>query len=188
MPAVNSKGCGPSSLRRHWLKRWRVHHPEEQYPLNTIADLLQTEDIVLDLAVATKNQLFEEIGQHMEARHGMPREWVALSLSRREAVGSTGLGEGVAIPHARIKDLERIQIAYFRLVSPIPFAAPDGQPVSDILVLLVPKQASAAHLAILADASRMFSDSQFRAQLQACQAASEVGELFASWPHCLIAD
>jgi len=151
--------------------------------LNTIAELLQTEDIVLDLDVATKSQLFEEIGRHMEGRHGMPQAWVVLSLSRREEVGSTGLGEGVAIPHARIKDLDRIQMAYLRLASPIPFAAPDGKPVSDILVLLVPKQATEEHLSILADATRMFSDARFRERLHLCKDSSAVLQLFATWPH-----
>jgi PTS system nitrogen regulatory IIA component len=165
---------------RQWMERSRIHHPEEELQLNRIADLLRTEDIILDLVVASKNQLFDEIGRHMENKHGMPQAWVVLSLSRREEVGSTGLGEGVAIPHARIKDLERIQIAYFRLAAPIPFGAPDGKPVSHILVLLVPKQAMEEHLSILADASRMFSDARFRERLHLCQQASAVSALFAS--------
>ncbi len=146
-----------------------------------IADLLRTADIILDLAVASKSQLFDEIGRHMESRHGMPQDWVVLSLSRREEVGSTALGEGVAIPHARVKNLDRIQIGYFRLTTPIPFAAPDGKPVSNILVLLVPKQAIEEHLTILADATRMFSDARFRERVQLCKEASKVKELFASW-------
>jgi len=151
--------------------------------LNTIADLLRAEDILLNLDVATKTQLIEEIGRHMQARHGMPQDWVILSLSRREEVGSTGLGEGVAIPHARIKDLDQIRIAYFRLAAPIPFAAPDGKPVSDILVLLVPKQAMEEHLSILADAARMFSDARFRERLHLCEDSLAVLQLFATWPH-----
>lgn len=178
----NGKMGHPSALRRCWIERWRIYHPEEEYKLKTIVDLLTTEDIVLNLEVAGKEQLLEEIGRHMESRHGMPQAWVVLSLSRREEVGSTGLGEGVAIPHARIKDLERIQAAYFRLATPIPFAAPDGHPVSDILVLLVPKQATDEHLSILADATGMFSNSRFRECLHLCSQASAVQELFATWP------
>jgi len=178
-------GAGtPFSIHRQWIERWRVYHPEEERQLKPISDLLRSEDIVLDLVVTTKRQLFDEIGRHMESRHGMPQAWVVLSLSRREEVGSTGLGEGVAIPHARIKDLERIRIAFFRLAAPIPFAAPDGKPVSDILVLLVPKQATEEHLTILADATRMFSDSRFRERLHLCDQASAVQQLFATWP-CL---
>jgi PTS system nitrogen regulatory IIA component len=185
MPALKSeprRAGRPDPSFRQWIEQWRLHHPVEECQLKTIADLLQTEDIVLDLDVATKSQLFEEIGRHMEGRHGMPQAWVVLSLSRREEVGSTGLGEGVAIPHARIKDLNQIRIAYFRLASPIPFASPDGKPVSDILVLLVPKQATEEHLSILADATRMFSDSRFREHLHLCAQSLAVQQLFATWP------
>ena len=186
MPALKSeprRAGRPDPSFRQWIEQWRLHHPVEERQLKTIADHLHAEDIVLDVDVATKSQLFEEIGLHMEGRHGIPQAWVVLSLSRREEVGSTGLGEGVAIPHARIKDLDRIRIAYFRLASPIPFAAPDGKPVSDILVLLVPKQATEEHLSILADATRMFSDASFRERLHLCEDSSAVLQLFATWPH-----
>jgi len=150
--------------------------------LKSIADLLPARDIILDLEVANKDQLFDAIGRHMEATHGLPKEWVVLSLSRREQVGSTGLGEGVAIPHARIKDLLCMQLAYLRLKSPIPFSAPDGKPVSDILVLLVPKPATEEHLAILAEASRLFSDADFRERLHQCGEPAAAKKLFAGWP------
>ncbi len=185
MPALKTEHWGtgrPDPFSSQWIERWRVPHPVEEYQLNTIADLLRTEDILLDLDVVTISQLFDEIGRHMESRHGMPQAWVVLSLSRREEVGATGLGEGVAIPHARIKDLERIQVAYFRLAAPIPFAAPDGKPVSDVLVLLVPKQAMEEHLSILADATRIFSDTRFRKHLNLCAQPSAVRQLFATWP------
>lgn len=150
--------------------------------MNSIADLLRAEDIIFDMEVASKSQLFSEIGRHMESKHGMPQAWVVLSLSRREEVGSTGLGSGVAVPHARIKDLERIQLAYIRLGSPIPFDAPDGKPVSDILVLLVPKQATEEHLRILSEATRMFSDAQFRERIGRCKQATEAKLQFDAWP------
>lgn len=150
--------------------------------MNTIADLLRSEDILFDLTVANKSQLFEEIGRHMERKHGMPQAWVVLSLTRREEVGATGLGDGVAIPHARIKDLDRVQIAYFRLSVPIPFDAPDGKPVSDIIVLLVPKQATEEHLQILAEATQMFSDQGFRERLRYCTQAGEAKRQFDAWP------
>ena len=149
--------------------------------MNAIADLLRQEDILLNMNVSSKSQLLEEVGRHMEKVHAMPQEWVAASLARREKVGSTGLGEGFAIPHARVKDLDRIQVAYVRLKLPIPFGAPDGKPVSDILVLLVPKQSAEEHLIILADATRMFSNQRFREQLKLCDNPLEVKRLFETW-------
>ena len=149
--------------------------------MNAIANLLWPEDIVLDLDVSSKTQLFDEIGRHMEREHAMPQEWVVSSLDRREQVGSTGLGQGVAIPHARIRDLDHIQAAYVRLKSPIPYDAPDGRPVTDVLVLLVPKQATEEHLKILAETTQIFADRSFRERLHACAHALEVKRLFEEW-------
>ena len=148
--------------------------------MSTIAKYLWPEDILLDIEVAGKSQLFDEIGRHMEKAHALQQAWVAAGLSRREQAGSTALGEGVAIPHARVEDLTQIQVAYLRLKRPIPFDAPDGLLVSDVLVLLVPKYATEEHLMILADATQMFADLQFREQLHACRHALEVRELFDS--------
>jgi PTS system nitrogen regulatory IIA component len=150
----------------------------EKAALPMLADLLGVEDILLAMDAASKRQLFEEIGRHMEREHALPQAWVTESLSRREDVGSTGLGRGVAIPHARVKNLKRMQVAYVRLTQAIPFDAPDGRPVSDILVLLVPKQATEEHLGILAQATQLFSDRDFREHLHPCQSASEVKRLF----------
>ncbi|WP_366504391.1 PTS sugar transporter subunit IIA [Propionivibrio sp.] len=74
-----------------------------------------------------------------------------------------------------------MQVSYVGLKSPIPFDAPDGKPVSDILVLLVPKQATEEHLQILAEATQMFSDGRFRERLHQCKHAQEVKQLFATW-------
>ena len=148
--------------------------------MNTIAQYLWPEDILLDVEVASKGQLFDAIGRHMEREHAMPKERVVVGLSRREQVGSTGLGEGVAIPHTRVEDLSRIHLAYLRLNSPLPFDAPDGRPVSDVLIILVPKQATEEHLLILADVAQLFSDRQFRERLHSCHHALEVMALFKS--------
>lgn len=149
--------------------------------MTTIAKLLSAEDILLDLDVADQDQLFQEIGRHMAALHGLPQEWVARSLARREQVGSTGLGDGFAIPHARVADLERVRLAYIRLKTAIPFAAPDGQPVAEMLVILVPKEACDEHLNLLADATKIFSNRQFRARLQLRKQALGVKQLFDTW-------
>lgn len=153
--------------------------PKED-PLNTIAKYLWPEDILLDIEVASKSQLFDAIGRHMEREHAMPRERLVVGLSRREQVGSTGLGEGVAIPHTRVEHLSRIHLAYLRLNSPLLFDAPDDRPVYDVLVILVPKQATEEHLLILADAAQLFSDRQFRERLHSCHHALEVMALFES--------
>jgi PTS system nitrogen regulatory IIA component len=117
----------------------------------------------------------------MQREHGLAQDWVVMSLSRREQAGSTALGQGVAVPHARIKGLGRIWAMYARLKSPIPFGAADGEPVGDVLVLLVPAPATDEHLSLLAEAAGLFSDRDFREQLRASGDRREVVQLFATW-------
>jgi|CXWL01.1.fsa_nt_gi PTS system nitrogen regulatory IIA component len=148
--------------------------------LGAIAQHLWPEDILLDIKVANKDELFEVIGRHMEREHAIPCDRVISGLSRRERVGSTGLGEGIAIPHARVESLTRIHAVYLHIKTPISYDAPDGQSVSDVLVLLVPKQATEEHLLILADATQMFADYRFRQRLRACNHPIEVKSLFES--------
>ncbi|MDR3393673.1 MAG: PTS sugar transporter subunit IIA [Parasulfuritortus sp.] len=149
--------------------------------VNLIASRLGKEDILLDVEVSSKGALFDAIGQHMEQEHSLSCEAVASSLGRRELLGSTGLGDGFAIPHARVRNLDRIRIAYLQLKSPIPFDATDGKPVFDILVLLVPKEAADEHLKVLAEASRMFGNKRFRARLRECADPAAAKQLFDSW-------
>jgi PTS system nitrogen regulatory IIA component len=93
--------------------------------MKNIAEYIQRDDVVLDLDVMSKEQLFDSIDQHMYMRHGVTRGQVAMHLRNRERVGSTGLGKGIAIPHARVKDLPNVRLGYFRLKSPIAYEAPD---------------------------------------------------------------
>ena len=146
-----------------------------------IAELLTPEDILLDVDVAGKKELLDEIGRHMQQAHDLSCESVVLSLSHREQIGSTGLGQGVAIPHARVQFLDHVQAAYLRLKTPIAFDAPDGKPVSDILVLLVPKQAAEEHLTILAESAQMLSDRRLRERLHRCGSPLDVKRLIDGW-------
>ena len=90
----------------------------------SIADILRPEDILLDLNVSGATALFDEVGQLMQRRHGLPRVRVAEALVQREAFGSTALGQGVAIPHGRLAGLRETHAAYVRPRRPMPFAAP----------------------------------------------------------------
>jgi PTS system nitrogen regulatory IIA component len=148
--------------------------------MNRVATYLEPEDILLDADIAGKENLFDSIDRHMTTRHALRSGEIAAGLRRRELIGTTGLGEGVAIPHARVGKLDRILVAYLRLKTPIPYDAPDGRPVSDVLVLLVPLQATEEHLQVLADATQYLADREFRARLRASAQAGEVKQLFAS--------
>ena len=156
--------------------------------MNAIAQRLEPQDVCLDLEVGDKYALFEEIGQHMQREHGLSHHQIAHCLFRREKAGPTGVGEGVAIPHARIEGLGSIRAAYVRLKTPISFGAPDGRPVQDVLFLLVPYPAAEEHLNLLAEATRMFSDTRFRARLHASRDHEEVVRLFTAWPDLPVGD
>jgi len=148
--------------------------------VNAIADHLLPQDICLGLEVADREQLFAAIARHLHVSHGLDEHSIAHCLARREQAGSTALGFGVAIPHARIEGFPSIRILYARLRAPIAFAAPDDKPVSHVLALLVPHPAAAEHLKLLADASTMFADRRFREHLNEAADVREVMRLFAS--------
>jgi PTS system nitrogen regulatory IIA component len=150
-------------------------------PRNVIGDLLSIDDIILDLDAANKTRAFEAIADLLERRHGLAAEQVCASLAEREALGSTGLGRGVAIPHARVEGLHQTVAIFARLAIPIAFDAPDAKPVSDMLVLLVPEQPNDEHLKILALVAEMFCDANFRARLRSAPDAASVRRLFATW-------
>jgi nitrogen PTS system EIIA component len=150
-------------------------------PRNPIGELLAHEDIILDLDANSKNQAFDTIADFLGRNHGLDAEQVRVGLIEREALGSTGLGRGVAIPHARVKGLQRAVAVFARLGTPIAFDAPDRKPVSDMLVLLVPERANEEHLKVLALVAEMFCDTGFRETLSSLVDPSEVYRLFATW-------
>jgi nitrogen PTS system EIIA component len=146
--------------------------------MNGLSTYLEVGDILLGVRSADKSQLFEAIGRHVQAAHGVPAQSVVSALRRREMAGSTALGHGVAVPHARVAELDRIRILYVRLSRALHFDAPDGQPVSDVVVLMVPAPATQDHLDLLARVAELFSDGGFRATLHGCHTPDGIRQLF----------
>ncbi len=149
--------------------------------MSQIAHLLSASNIVLDLDVATKARLFEAAGALFAASARLDAGMVAASLGAREKLGSTGLGQGIAIPHGRIKGLTEARGAFLRLKNPVPFDAPDGKPVAQVFVLLVPEQATDLHLQLLSELAQMFSERAFRDKLAAATDPDELLALFNAW-------
>jgi len=137
--------------------------------------------VVVGLEASSKKRAFEQAGLLFENNHGIGRSTVFDSLFAREKLGSTGLGQGIAIPHGRIKGLKDALGAFIRLAEPVPFDAPDGRPVSLLFVLLVPEQANEHHLQLLSELAQMFSDRAFREQLLNAPDALAAHALFAQW-------
>ncbi len=149
--------------------------------MNPVGDLLRVEDIHLDLDVLDKESLLERIAMLLSRRHGLSHAQVRESLMAREQLGSTGLGHGVAIPHARMPQCYAAAAVFVRTKVAIPFDAPDLKPVSLFLGLVVPKEAAERHLQLLATAAAMFNERSFRDRLRAGTDPSTVRELLAAW-------
>lgn len=146
--------------------------------MSLLANLLPAENILLDLEASSKKRVFEQAGLLFENNQGIARATVFDSLFAREKLGSTGLGQGVAIPHGRIKGLKEARGAFLRLSVPVAFDSPDGKPVSQLFVLLVPEQANELHLQILSELAQRFSDRAFRDALAAAPDAESTRQLF----------
>ena len=149
--------------------------------MNQIAELLPADNIALELDAPTKSRLFEATAALFERDTGIARPTIVSSLSAREKLGSTGLGQGIAIPHGRLKGLSEARGAFVRLATPIAFDSPDGKPVSQVFVLLVPEHATDRHLQLLSELAQMFSERTFRERLAAARDATEVHALIRHW-------
>ena len=149
--------------------------------MSLVAKLLAPDHVLVDLPASSKKRLFEQAGLLFENHDGLARSLVFDSLFARERLGSTGLGQGVAIPHGRTKGLKEALGAFIRLAQPIPFDAPDGAPVTLAFVLLVPEKATEKHLQILSELAQMFSDKALREAMSKAPDAQSLHQLVTSW-------
>jgi len=159
----------------------RGNRKDQRTRQDAIAHLLTEDHVLLDLAVADREALFAHLAQFIERHYGMAAATVTAGLAAREALGSTALGQGVAVPHGQINGLQQALALYVRPLIPIPFDAPDGKPVTDLVVLFVPEWANMTHLHLLAEVAERFCDQRFRERLHACAAPHAVCELFADF-------
>ena len=149
--------------------------------MNRIVDLLPQRNVAVGVDAASKRDLFGAIADLFSASGDLARSAVVDALSAREKLGSTGLGQGIAIPHGRIKGLKDARGAFVRLAQPIPFDAPDGRPVSQVFVLLVPEHATEQHLELLSELAQMFSERAFRERLAAAPDAASAWDAIRGW-------
>ena len=149
--------------------------------MNRLAAILPSPQVLVQVDATSKKRAFEEAGLLFETQHGLSRALVTDSLFARERLGSTGLGHGVAIPHGRIKGLKTPMAAVFQLRQPIGFDAPDEQPVSLLIFLLVPEAATQKHLEILSEIAEMLSDAALRDALKTAPTALGLHGLLHGW-------
>ncbi|SCC91486.1 Nitrogen regulatory protein (Includes: Phosphotransferase enzyme IIA component) [Thiomonas sp. X19] len=149
--------------------------------MNQLAQILPLAHVQMNVEASSKKRAFEHAGLLFENNLGLARAVVTDNLFARERLGSTGLGQGVAIPHGRIKGLRQPSAALVRLASPVPFEAPDNLPVQLLVFLLVPEAASAKHLEILSAIAEMLSDDGFRQRLLDAPDAIQAHRLVHDW-------
>lgn len=149
--------------------------------MNRLASILPPEQVRVSVEVSSKKRAFEEAGLLFENLYQLSRALITDSLFARERLGSTGLGHGVAIPHGRIKGLKAPMAAVLQLHQPIGFDAPDEQPVSLLIFLLVPEAATQKHLEILSEIAEMLSYSPLRERIKATTDAAELHRLITTW-------
>lgn len=130
-----------------------------------LIDLLAVERVRAGFGAATKTDLLAQLASLLAGNDMVPNR-VHEALQEREALGSTGLGKGTAIPHARIEGIHEARAAFVRMDSALPFGSSDGEPVDLVMALLVPSGFNSVHLQLLAEAAELFSDAGLRNRLR----------------------
>lgn len=123
-----------------------------------VADLLSTESVIAKLPATSKKQALQELAKRAAPITGLHERIIFDVLLERERLGTTGVGNGIAIPHGKLGDLDRLYGLFARLEKPIDFDSVDDRPVDLIFLLLAPEGAGADHLKALARVSRLLRD------------------------------
>jgi PTS system nitrogen regulatory IIA component len=137
-----------------------------------IASFTAQNGVITQLRVATKAQALQELAKRAAAAVGLDEQAIHAALNERERLGSTGIGKRVALPHARVRGLDRIHGFFARLERPIEFDAIDEQPVDLVFLLLAPEGAGKDHLSALACISRLFRNPETCARLRKAEDAA----------------
>src|SRR3954449_3285457 len=137
-----------------------------------LLEFLTPEAVLPALRVSGKKQALHDLSSHAARLTGLDERAVFETLWQRERLGSTGIGEGIAIPHGKLPGLERLFGLLARLERPIDFEALDGQPVDIIFLLLAPEGAGADHLKALARVARVLRDPGIHDRIRAARDAN----------------
>lgn len=131
-----------------------------------ISEILTQSAVKTVSAVTSKKRLFQEVSEIAYAAHGIPADISLEALLERESLGPTGVGHGVALPHARIKDLDRVVAVFLRVERPLDFDSADRHPVDLFFALFAPEAAGVDHLKALALVSRTMRNSDVCTKLR----------------------
>ncbi len=147
-----------------------------------LAELLTPSRVSTGLPAASKKRALEKLSGLMAADDpGLTQTEIFDSLLSRERLGSTGLGHGVAIPHGRLKNSQRVVGAFVRLADAVDYDAVDHEPVDLMFALLVPEESTEEHLQLLSQLARMFSDPELLEKLRSAGDSDSLYRLINNW-------
>lgn len=131
-----------------------------------LEDVLREDCVLPDLEATEKRELLDEMVTDLSTKiEGLSREDLLEAILEREQLGSTGIGYGVAIPHAKISGFDRIIVSFARSKVGVAFQSTDEKPVNLFFLIVAPENSTAAHLKVLASISRILKDGAFRKNL-----------------------
>jgi PTS system nitrogen regulatory IIA component len=141
----------------------------------SISELLNGQQILPHLAGTTKQQVMEELVEHLATvQQGINADELLKALLEREKLGSTGIGNGIAIPHGKLSGLSDILLVFARSTKGVPFDAIDGKPIHLIFLLVAPANSTGGHLKALARLSRLLKNDAFRRSLLTAPTAEDI--------------
>jgi len=146
----------------------------------TISALLSPQSIFLDTEISSKKKLLELIANIAADRTQLSESAIYNSLLNRERLGSTGLGQGFAVPHARLNDLDKTMACFFRLKQAVNFESPDNRPVDLVFTIIVPEEATEEHLLILSSLASIFSRRDICEAIRNATGKDEIAEIIQS--------
>ena len=139
-----------------------------------LSDLLEVSAVMPTLKANSKKQLLQALAEKAAAATGLPEREVFDTILQRERLGSTGVGNGIAIPHGKLSGVDKITGIFARLENPVDFEALDDQPVDLVFLLLAPEGAGADHLKALSRIARVLRDSETVAKIRGTTDASAI--------------
>ncbi len=146
-----------------------------------LGDLISLDYVISNLKAVSKRDALAELTEILARKNeSLDKEFVLSVLLEREKMGSTGIGDGVAIPHGKLKNLDRVIISFARSVSGVPFDSVDGKPVHLLFLLLAPQESAGLYLRILAKLSRFLKSPVSREKLLQAQSAQEITDIIRS--------
>ena len=146
--------------------------------MTTLEEILAPQCVCSGVSAASKKRTLEMLGEILaNAEPGLSARAVFDRLVARERLGSTGLGEGCALPHARVPGLDRALAAFLRLEKGVDFDSPDREPVDVVIGLLVPEESTDEHLEILAGIARILSNESVRSSVRSVDEPVRIREV-----------